>query len=444
MKIVPTVVIVGRMNVGKSTLFNRLAPVVKSMTRDYAGITRDILSDTVSWCGRSFDLIDTGGLSFYKHHDQLQEKVHAKARATLIEADLILLVVDGAVGVLDEDREIIKQLHSLKKKFLVVINKADTHASELYLHEFAACGGIAHIIISAEHGTNIADLLEGIITHLPPVHSEEDLRSDPRYRVTLLGRPNVGKSSLMNALVDYERSIVFDEPGTTREAISEHIIFNQEHLILTDTPGLRRKSAVTEHLEEDMVYSSLQALAHADIVLLVIDGSIESFVDQELKLGFYAFTERHKALIIIVNKSDKMDDASRAGLATVSAQYQHLLGKVPIVTLSCVTKKHVAKVLPLVQKVWERHSQQLPMGEVYHLFQQALEKSPLIRNKQKLLVKEVRQLATAPITIGMSVNEPAWFGATQRAFFENILRSQYELLGASIKFIIRKKLSRGE
>lgn len=440
----PTVVIVGRMNVGKSTLFNRLAPVVRSMTRDYAGITRDILFDTVEWRGTSFTVIDTGGLSFYKHNDPLQEKVHNKARESLRDAGLVLFVVDGTVGVIDEDREIIRVLHSLKKRFVVVINKGDSHAVDSYFHEFSACGGSAQVMISAEHGTNIAELLDCIVEFLPAPGSGDEVSVEPEYAVTLLGRPNVGKSSLMNALVCYERSIVFDEPGTTREALSENIVFNQEHLIVTDTPGLRRKSAVSEELEEDMVYSSLQALTKADIIVLVIDGSTEAFVDQELKLGFYAFTERYKALLIVVNKSDCMDEASRAALATVSTQYQHLLSKVPVVTISCVTKKNVSKVLPLLQQVWQRHSQQLPMGEIYHLFQQALEKSPLMRNKLKLLVKEVRQLATAPITIGMSVNEPAWFGSSQRAFFENLLRKQYDLVGAPIKFIIRKKLSRGE
>lgn len=441
MKNIPLVVLVGRMNVGKSTLFNRLSSKVKSLIFDYPGTTRDVLQDVVEWGTRTFELVDTGGLSLQnKKITPLQAKVHEKAYGALHDADVVLLVVDGAIGLLPEDRAIAHRVHELDKKMLVVINKSDVHEAAEHVYEFQACGGVEVVSVSAEHGKGIGDLLDAIIRCLPARGSKKT--DEPSLRVMFLGRPNVGKSSLMNALVHYERSIVFDEPGTTREAISETIAFDKEHLILTDTPGLRRKSAIGEDLEKSMVHTALQALEATDVVLLLIDGSQGALVDQELKLAFYAFTERYRALIIIVNKSDLMTDEQKMALETMFARYAHLMKKVPVLYTSCVTEKNTGKVLPLVKEVGERYQQTLNNEEVSSLFSQALMRKPLIRNEQKLVVYEVRQLAHSPLTIGLGVNEPAWFGSSQLAFFENLLRKNYNLIGVPVKFIVRKKLSR--
>jgi GTP-binding protein len=441
MKYVPLVVLVGRMNVGKSTLFNRLSSAVKSLIFDHPGTTRDVVRDTVSWNNRMFELVDTGGLSLQtKKVSPLQAKVHEKAYEALENADIVLLVVDGSVGLLPEDRVIANRIHELGKKMIIVVNKSDVAITAEHLHEFQAYGGIAHVAISAEHGKGINDLLDAVINGLPARGSQH--KDEPSYRVMLLGRPNVGKSSLMNALVHYERSIVFDEPGTTREAISEKIAFDKEHLLLTDTPGLRRKSTIGEDLERSMVHSALQALEATDVVMLLIDGGQGEFVDQELKLAFYAFTERYKALIIIINKSDLMTDDKKRALDEIFARYPQLMKKVPLLTVSCVTEKNTGKVLPLVKKIGGRYKQTLPPEEVSQLFSQALTKKPLFRNQQKLIIYEIRQLATSPITLGLAVNEPAWFGPSQLAFFENLLRKEYDLIGVPVKFIVRKKLSR--
>jgi len=438
MKPNPTVAIVGRMNVGKSTLFNRLSSSIKSITLDYAGVTRDLVRDTVSWAGRAFTLIDTGGLQFKRHTDPLQHKIQEKALTAVQEADLVILVGDGTVGVLAEDREIMKQLHALQKKIIIGVNKSDDQRSREHGFEFSSLGSEDVVLFSAEHGRGIEDLLESIIKQLPERGGGQATESH-RYNVMLLGRPNVGKSSLMNQLVRYERSIIFDQPGTTREAISERIAFNKEHIMLTDTPGLRRKSSVSGDLEEEMVHSTLQALTNTDIVLLLIDGSQGGLVDQELKLGFYAFTERYKALIIVVNKYDLMTDEHKAALEEALETYKHLTDKVPVLRLSCLTGWHVGKLLPLIDEVWQRHSMRIPNEALQGLLVGALERRPLMRNEQRLIVYNVQQVATAPITLTLKVNESSWFGASQLAFFENIMRAKYNLIGAPIKFLVRKK-----
>lgn len=441
MKNLPLVVMVGRMNVGKSTLFNRLASTVKSLVFDYPGTTRDVVRDTVTWNNRSFELVDTGGLSLQqKKVSMLQQKVHEKAYESVQKADLILFLVDGAIGLLPEDRAIVNKIHELNKKMIVVINKIDVQESADHTHEFQACGGSATVGVSAEHGKGIGDLLDGIIGLLPVKGSGQE--QEVAFRVMFLGKPNVGKSSLMNALLNYERSIVFDEPGTTREAISETIAFSKEHLVLTDTPGLRRKSAIGEELEKSMVHTALQALDDTDVVLLVIDGSAGEIVDQELKLAFYAFSERYKALIIIVNKSDIMTAEHKIALGELFDRYVHLMRKVPVLYVSCISGNNIGKILPLTKKIGDRYGQQLPVAEVYQLFTQTLLRKPLMRNEQKLVVYEVRQLATSPITLGLAVSEPSFFGASQIAFFENLLRKNYDLIGVPVKFIVRSKLSR--
>jgi len=270
MSILPRVVVVGRTNVGKSTLFNRLSTDVKSLTFDESGVTRDFLSDTVSWQGKSFELIDTAGISLQKTKDPILSHVRKQAIDFLQNADVILFVCDGIAGLLAEDQEIIRVLYKLAKPTALLVNKADKKGVKDELYEFERTGFKTIIPISAEHGTGIADLLDFIIASLPKHVVREPQES--ACKVTILGKPNVGKSSLMNLLVKEERSLVSDVAGTTREALRKNIMFHQEDIQLTDTAGLRKKGGITEPLEKMMAKSSLRALKNSDIVLLVIEG----------------------------------------------------------------------------------------------------------------------------------------------------------------------------
>jgi GTP-binding protein len=434
---VPQVVIVGRTNVGKSTLFNRLSDNVKAIALDLEGVTRDFLRDTISWQGRSFELIDTGGISLRKTQDSIFAQARAIALSLIESADVVLFVVDGRNGLVNEDREIAQLLHKHGKKVLLLVNKVDAKDSAENMYDFEGLGFTQTCFISAAHGKNIADLLEMIVKNLPePVLVEVE---EPAYKVMLLGKPNVGKSSLMNLLLQKERSIVSEEAGTTREALVERVKFYQEDIQLADTPGVRRMRSVTEPLEGMMVQSTMQALKASDIVLLLVDGSAESVVDQELKLAFYAFDSQYKALMILFNKADLIDEATKTRFDHALSEYDFLLKKIVTLSISCKTGKNVGKIFPAVKELWDRHSRKFNQNELTQLFKEASIRKPLYNNKELLVFYSAHQVSTAPITIVLHVNRPLWFGDSQLAYFENVLRQKYDLRGVPIKFIVRSR-----
>jgi len=429
------VAVVGRANVGKSTLFNRLSSRVKSLTLDYVGVTRDFLTDIVSWKGRSFEFIDTGGVQIKKSDDPMMERVRLKAMEVLQEADLILFVCDGVVGVTPEDQTLARFIHRLKKPTLLLINKSDVKVFQDNVHEFVKLGFKDTVEISAQHGIGTGDLLNEILDRLP--HEAEVEEEEGGYKVALLGKPNVGKSSLMNILMEKERSLVADMPGTTREAISDKVRFYQETIELTDTAGVRRKRSVDETIEEMMVKTSFQAVRDADIVLLMLDGSEGKISQQELKLAGFVF-DTGKALILVRNKDDLIDEGIKGEWEFDSEQYEYLLKKLEIITISCKTGRNVGKVLPLVQKIWSRYKTHISMSELTVLFRESLERTPLYHKRQRLKLFSAKQIADQPPTIRLNVNQQEWFGDSQKAFFENKLRGEYELKSIPVKFLPRK------
>lgn len=436
MKKLSKVVIAGRVNVGKSTLFNRLSTEVKSITFDFPGVTRDFIKDTVCWQDKCFELIDTGGVSLRKTEDPILKEVRSRALSVLQESDLILFVCDGKEGINPEDREISKLLHKLGKKVLLVINKIDSQLQEASQYEFQKLGHKDIYSISAQHGRGIGQLLEGIVAKLPEAKVVED--EQDFCKVVLLGKPNVGKSSLLNALLQEERAIVSDIPGTTREPIREKIKFYKGDIQITDTAGVRRKRAVKEELETFMVKTSFKALQDAHIVLLLVDASEGRLFDQELKLAFYAF-ENHKALIILFNKYDLVDDEIKNKLKFNLEPYKHLIKKIETMNISCKSGKNIGKVLSKVDVVWGRYSQKFSNDDLTFLIKDSLERKPLFHKTNRLIVRAVKQIATAPITLLLIVNVPEWFGPSQLGFFDNILRKNFDLKGVPIKFIVRKK-----
>ncbi len=432
----PLVVIVGRTNVGKSTLFNRLSVDVKAITLDQAGVTRDFLRDTVCWQDTCFELIDTGGVSLRKTTDPLLTKVRNRVISLLESADVILFVCDGKSGVIPEDREISKLLHKLEKPVVLVVNKIDAKVAQEQLYEFEVLGH-KPFAVSAQHGIGIADLFEAFI-HLLPA-PKKVVEAEPLFKVVLLGKPNVGKSSLLNLLIGEERAIVSETPGTTREALIERIKFYKEDIQLTDTPGVRRKRAVKEPLEDLMVQSAMRALKDTDIVLLLIDASQGRMFDQELKLAFYAFEDKYKALILLFNKSDLLDEFTKEQLEFSLEKYKHFIKKLVILQISCKTEKNVGRILPLLKEVWQLYSQWFDDDDLSQLFLEALQKKPLYHQQRRLLFYHARQVKTGPITIVLRVNEPAWFGSSQLGFFDNILRKKHNLRGVPVRFITRKR-----
>lgn len=431
------VVLTGRKNVGKSTLFNKLSENVKSITMDYAGVTRDFLSDIVCWQGSCFQLIDSGGIEFVKTTDPMEERVQEVAKKLVESADIILFVVDGAAGLIDQDIQIAKMLHKMGKQVILVINKMDTKAAHEHEHEFVKVGFKETCPISAEHSIGLGELLQAVVGALKGKIIQH-VEQKPAYRVALLGKPNVGKSSLMNLLLEEERTIVSAQPGTTREAITEPISFYKETLTITDTPGVRRKRRVEEPLESLMVKSTFRAIENSDIVLLMIDGSEGTLSDQERKLAFYTF-ELLKCLILLINKEDLMDAASESHLEHDFELHEHLLKKIPTLTISCKTGKNVGKIMPLVKKVWERYTQKFDDRELSEVLKEAFTRRPHYQKGKLLQFYSAKQVKAGPPTIVLKVNHEEWFGPRERAFVENVLRRQYDLQGVPLYLLIRSR-----
>lgn len=433
-----TVVIVGRTNVGKSTLFNRLSTDVKTITLDYEGVTRDFIRDEVCWQGICFDLIDTGGISLRKTKDSLLQEARDQALRLLKDAAVVLFMCDAKVGLLPEDREISKLLHKLGKPVIVVANKVDTKLGKEQETEFQRLGFDDLFSVSAQHGIGIADLLDAILSKLPS-QTQAIKKEEPACNVVILGKPNVGKSSLLNLLLKKERAIVADIPGTTREAITEPVAFHQATIQLTDTPGIRRKKGVTEPLEKLMVRTSLRAIDDADVVILMIDAHEGTIVDQELKLSFFVFEEKYKALIILYNKDDIVDEQTRDDLTFSLEPYEYFLKKLVQLRISCKSGKNVGRLLTLVDELCKRYHQKFSDDELTFLLKESLMKKPLYKQEQLLRVFRVRQIGTAPITIELIVQNPRFWGDTQFGFLERMMRKSYDLKGVPVKFIARKR-----
>lgn len=433
----PKVVIVGRANVGKSTLFNRLSHATKSLVFDVPGVTRDFITDTVTWLGTTFELIDSGGIELKKTADYITQKVQDIGMKLIEEADVALFMIDASVGILEQDRMINQLLYKVAKKVVVVANKSDTAAAKEHRYEIEKLGR-PFVEISALQGTGSGDLLDYIVQELGEKkgsHTPEE----PKCTLVILGKPNVGKSSLMNALLAYERSIVTEQAGTTREAVTANVHFYKETLELTDTPGIRRKRSVTQELEQMMVKTSLRSVDRADIVLFVVDGSQMQLSDQELKLLFFVFEQRHKAVILLINKDDLLDTPQHEVLSHDFSQYDYILKKIPSLYISCTTGKNIGKILPLVQKVWQRYTAQLPSADMSLLLKQAFTRRPLYHQGKLLSLSRAEQVHTRPPKIVVYVNEPRWFGPSQCAFLENVLRKKYDLQGVPVILIPTKK-----
>jgi GTP-binding protein len=435
----PIVAIVGRMNVGKSTLFNRLSDSTKSIAYDYAGVTRDLIMDTVCWRDACFTLVDTGGIRLRKIvDDPIAEEARRRALTMIEQADVVLFMCDGSVGILPEDRELAIMIQKKQKPAILIINKIDTAAAKEQVYEFERLGFKTPIAISAQHGTGIADIFDAILAALPS-RSLPAPMGDVGCKVVIIGKPNVGKSSLLNLLVKKERAIVADIPGTTREPIKERVQFYNEAIELIDTPGIRRKRGVTEPIEQLMVKSAFRVVEDADVVLLVLDASQARMVDQELKLAFYVFQEQYKGLIILFNKDDLMDEQMREDLAFHLEPYAYFLDKVVQLRTSCITQKNVGKLMGIINEVCERYQHRFSDAELTILFKDAVQKRPLFRAQQELIVYRAQQVRNKPITIELVVSEPRWFGPSQMAYFEGVLRNHADLKGAPVRLVARKR-----
>ncbi len=429
----PKVLLVGRTNVGKSTLFNRLTQQKLSIVFEREGVTRDYLQELISWDSKTFALIDTGGFSFAKNQDDIGKRVQEKVVELLSYASLILFVCDGKNGLTQEDIKIAQILRRSNKPVFLLINKADNmHGMEEHMPEFYKLGFETVIPVSGIHGIGIATLLNGIVEAIPlPVEHEEKA---PSYNVALIGRPNVGKSSLMNLLIEHERSIVSPIAGTTREAISDTTYYCNDLIQVTDTAGVRRSRNVDDDLEQLMVKSSLQAVREANLVLIMVDASEGKIADQELKLLFYAY-EQQKMVVVIFNKIDLLNEYTNSTLEQSIAEYEFILKKIPQIWISCLTHRNVGKIFAEIQNVWQRCNQKFNPVEVDEIVKNGLASMHLYHTGQELKLKKIRPLEGRIPTFLLKVNHPEWFGPSQLSCIENILRKHYDLKGCPIHLV---------
>lgn len=438
----PTVLLVGRMNVGKSALFNRLSSGSRSIVFEHRGVTRDYLTEAVTWDDRTFTLVDSGGVTFKSHAHGIEYEVQKKVEYLMNKADVLLFVCDIKSPPNNEDDYIARLVHKTKKPALLLLNKSDSSKIfEENVHEFYSLGFKEMMQISCLHAIGIGSLLDRIVELIPDKAGA--VIEHPRYNIAIIGKPNVGKSSLMNLLIKHERSIVSDIPGTTREAISEKIYHCSNLIQLTDTAGIRRKARIVEDLEELMVKSSLQAIKHADVILLVIDASQGTLCDQELKLLFHVYRMK-KPIVLLFNKTDllRQDLYAQDLLKQNTEEYEFILKKVPQIFISCLSKKNIEKVLHEVDRLMKRCAQQFDQLEVNELVKNALDRRPLYHKTILLKVMHIRQRPGFIPTFHLYVNYPPWFGETQLGFIENVLRQKYDLKGCPVVFHLSKLRSR--
>lgn len=435
MSLMHKVVIVGRTNVGKSSLFNRIAPNVKSLTLDLEGVTRDMITDFAEWNNVKFEIIDTGGIDLCKKtSDEMTCLVTQRVKRVLEQASLLLFVVDGQTGVTEKDMQIRKLLHSLGKPTLVLVNKVDSAHQEDMLAPFYNLGFDKIFGVSAVHSRNIADVLDAIVKELATIKlSEKTIDDKPEFKVALLGRPNAGKSSLMNLLLDQDFSIVSPIAGTTREALRKRIALNKNVIELIDTAGVRKKNNVDTDLESLMVTNALQAAKRAHIVLLVIDVQEPELTAQELKLTSYAF-DNGSAVIVLFNKQDLLDDYKKEQLDSSLDAYKFFIAKLETLNISCKTGKNVGKVLPMVQEVWQRFNMKLTDRFLTDLFVAAIAKTPLFKMGQQVFLYKARQIGNAPMRIELIVKNVVIFDTSHKAFFENVLRKAVDLKSVPVFF----------
>lgn len=433
----PVVAIVGRPNVGKSALFNRIVGGRLAIVEGESGITRDRIYAESQWLNRSFLLIDTGGIDF-DDTDNIAVEVRRQAEIAIDEADVILFVVDARVGITASDEEIANLLRRTNKPVIVVANKVDHQTLEPAIYEFYQLGLGEPIGIAAEHNRNVGDLLDWIISHLPT--NDDENYDEELIRVAVIGRPNVGKSSLVNALSGTERSIVTDIPGTTRDAIDTFFTWREQRFVIVDTAGMRRRKRIEWNVERYSVIRALRAVDRSDVALAVLD-AVDGVTEQDKKIVGYAH-EQGKALVLVVNKWDLIDKDANT-MRTYEQDIRRELGFVdyaPIVFVSAVTGQRLEELLEVTQYVANQHSLRISTGRLNEVLQEAIHLNQPPSDKGKpLKIFYINQLSVKPPVFALFLNAPELFHFSYRRYLENRLREAFGFHGTPIWFKVRKR-----
>jgi len=432
------VAIVGRPNVGKSTLFNRLTQTRGAIVSEEAGTTRDRQYGKVSWLDRGVSLVDTGG-GGGGGGGIFEGEINKQVEIAMEEADVILFVVDVESGITDLDDEVAAKLRRTKKPVLLVANKADNFAQHYEAAEFYSFGLGDPMPISAVSGSGTGDLLDAITKNLPEGEYVDETLDAPR--IAIVGRPNAGKSSLVNAFIGEERNIVTNVAGTTRDSIYTHYTKFGMNFYLVDTAGIRKRGKVNEDLEYYSVIRSIRAIENSDVCILMLDATrgIES---QDLNI-FSLIQKNSKGLIVCVNKWDLVEDKSNAVIKTFENAIRERLAPFtdfPIIFISALTKQRIFKVLEEVQQVYERRSKRIPTSKLNEVMLPIIEATPPPATKGKYIkIKYVMQLPTAVPSFAFFANLPQWVKEPYRRFLENQIRAHWDFSGTPINIFIREK-----
>lgn len=430
-----TVAIVGRPNVGKSSVFNRLAGQKLAITDDVSGITRDRLYSKCEWLDQEFDLIDTGGIEL--SNVPFMEEIRAQAALAIDEADLIIFVVDGRVGVTKEDEDVMSILHRSNKHIVVAANKIDDIKFMDNVYEFYNLGVSEVFAISALHGIGIGDLLDYVVANLP---EKKIKRYEGAVEFCLIGQPNVGKSSLTNAILGTERVIVSDVPGTTRDAIDTPFVRDGQNYVVIDTAGIRKQGKIYENAEKYSVLRAMKAIERSSIILVVLDGT-KSVEEQDKRIAGLPIDEK-KAVIIVVNKWDavKKDDKSMKEYTDkIRAQFL-FLSYAPIVFVSALKNERVHLLFEQIKQVYENYSRRVATNVLNDIILDAtIANQAPIFNGDRLRVMYATQASSCPPSFVLFVNEPSCMHFSYQRYLENKIREAFILEGTPIQFILRKK-----
>ncbi len=431
----PVVAIVGRPNVGKSTLFNRIGNKQVSIVEDIPGVTRDRIYLDAEWLGREFTMIDTGGIEIATT-DKILVAMRHQAKLAIEEADAIMFIVDGKTGLTSADEEVATILRGTRKPVILVVNKVDSVQKANDIYEFYNLGLGDPIPVSAVNALNLGDLLDKVVESLP----NEDVakEDDDQIKVAVIGRPNVGKSSLVNAILGQERVIVSDVPGTTRDAIDTHFIQEGTNFVLIDTAGMRRKAKIELPVERYSVIRSLRAIDRADVVLMVID-AVDGITEQDKKIAGYAH-EAGRATVIVVNKWDLLDKDDKTSLRYTENIRSELIFMqyAPVLYTSALTKQRVHRTIELIKFVAEQHSMRVATSVLNQVIEDAVAINPPPSDRGKRLkIYFATQPDVKPPTFIFFVNDPEIMHFSYLRYLENKLRESFGFEGTPLKLVIR-------
>lgn len=431
---IPYVAIVGRPNVGKSSLFNSLVGKQVSIVENIPGVTRDRVYADCEWCGNKFTLIDTGGLEL-KSEDIMWQNIKEQVELAIGVAQCIIYVVDGKTGLTTDDEHIGSYLRKSKVPVVLAVNKIDNIEQD-NSYDFYTLGFGTPIAVSASQGKGLGELLDEVILE---IKKTEDDFSDPGLKIALVGKPNAGKSSIVNKLLKEDKLIVSDIAGTTRDAIDSKLTINNKEYTLIDTAGMRKKKQINVDLEKYSVSRSLLAIKRADVICIVVDGT-EGLTDQDVKIIGHVFNEG-KPFLIIINKWDlkvKESDTSKKIEDEIKEKIKFMT-EIKTLFISAKTGQRVDKIIPLCEKLNENANRRVKTGLLNEvIFDSTRINEPPMKNGKKLKIFYSSQVATVPPTFVIKVNDPELVHFSYERYLENVLRKNFEFEGTPIKIYFRK------